>query len=85
MTSDAQRGKKRVDLTARAPVRSRIRRDPPPKPMKLLTPEEVRRREAWSVALGIALFSLLLFMILIVLGRGPSWTPAEFTLIFRDG
>lgn len=84
MASPMPTRKSTVDLTKGAVRLSRIRRAPPPPPEKLLTREQLRRREAWGMAVGIGTFAVLLFVILFTLGIGPGWTPGDATIVIRN-
>lgn len=57
--------KKSVDLGARGVRVSRIRRDPPPRPERTISAQEIRDREAWTTAGGITLVALALLAILV--------------------
>jgi hypothetical protein len=73
-----------VDLSKGGIRVSRIRRDPPPKPVKLLTREELRRRELRAMAIGIPAIALILFLAVFAVSRGPSWTPGQAVIVIRD-
>jgi hypothetical protein len=75
--------KKTVDLAAPVVRVSRIRRDPPPK-VKEVTAVEVKEREAWTVAIGIATFALALFAILFVVSDAAGWSPSQYTITIRQ-
>lgn len=84
MASPLPAKKSTVDLTKGSARVSRIRRDPPPPPARELTREEMRRREAWAMAIGIGVFSAVIFAILFAFSIGPGWTPGEATIVIRD-
>ena len=71
--------KQSVDLAAPVVRVSRIRRDPPPV-VKEITVQEIREREAWTVVLGIGLFALAIFVILIAFSSWAGWSPRQITL-----
>jgi hypothetical protein len=71
-THSAPRAKKTVDLAGGARVRgSRIRRAPPPKPVRELTKEEIRERERRLVLVGVT--AVALAVTIIVWGIGTNW------------
>ena len=77
--------KSTVDLSKSGGVRvSRIRRDPPPAPAKLLTREELRRREARAIAVGSIVFALSLFVVLMAFNIGPSWEAKPIHIVIED-
>ena len=78
MASPLQSGKKTVDLAAPGVRVSRIRRDPPPK-AKEITAAEVKERDAWDVAIGVTLFALALFIIMVGFGKAAGWSPSQYT------
>ncbi len=84
MARAMHRGKKGVDLSAGRQVRSRIRRDPPPPPPKKLTRQELRERDARTIVLGIATFTLALFVIVVALGSWAGWSPAQYEIVIRE-
>lgn len=84
MASPLPTRKSPVDLSKGGVRVSRIRRAPPPPPVKLLTREQLRRREAWAMAIGIGAFSIALFFILFAVGIGPGWTLGDATIVIRD-
>lgn len=63
--------KKSVDLAAPAVRVSRIRRDPPPPPPKKVSARELRERDGRNIVIGILLFALAMFFVLIGIN---SWT-----------
>ncbi len=70
-----------VDLSKGAVRRvSRIRRDPPPPPAKKLTQAELRQREAWTIAVGITVLALALFVVSFYLGKLSLWEPEPITI-----
>ena len=79
MASPLKTGKQSVDLAAPAVRVSRIRRDPPPV-VKEVTVQELREREAWEVVLGVLLFALAIFVIVIAFSSWAGWSPRQITL-----
>lgn len=78
--------KKAVDLARSGGVRaSRVRRDPPPVVKeKTITRAELREREAWAVAIGIAAMSAALFVILLAVSRWAGWSMSDYVIVIRD-
>lgn len=64
MAAPLQSAKSTVNLAAGGTRVSKIRRDPPPL-VKEITLVDVAERDAWTVVLGIALFALSLFVIVL--------------------
>jgi hypothetical protein len=82
MASPLQTGKQSVKLGA--PVRgSRIRRDPPPIAKKVAErdPEE---RDQVVVIVGVIVFALAIFVIILAFGSYSGWSPSEYTIELRD-
>ena len=79
MASPLKSGKQSVDLAAPVVRVSRIRRDPPPV-VKEVSVQEIREREAWMVVLGVLLFALAIFVILIAFTSWAGWSPRDYTL-----
>jgi hypothetical protein len=77
--------KKTVDLSGpKPPPGSRIRRDPPPPPPRVVTPAEVRERETWVVATGIAAVGLALAIVMVAVADYAGWSPSHYTLVIED-
>ena len=71
-------GKQSVNLAARAPRVSRIRRDPPPVVKeKVVYPDVVDRRD---VVIGVLAFALAVFVIIFAFGSYSGWSPREYTV-----
>ena len=77
--------KAKVDLAAPARIGSRIRRDPPPPPPHTVTAGELRTREAWKIGVGITTLALALTVAILGIGGRAGWSPADYTLLIRDG
>ena len=79
MASPLQPGKQTVDLAAPAVRASRIRREPPPpaKPLTIADRDEINQR---AVVMGVLIFALALFAIILGFGSFAGWSPGEYTL-----
>ena len=86
MAAPLPTAKKTVDLAASRGVRvSRIRRDPPPTVKeKTITRAELRRREAWMVAIGITAMTVALFVVLIAISRWAGWSLTDYEIVWRE-
>jgi hypothetical protein len=78
MASPLPSGKKPVNLASAGPRASRIRRDPPPIVKEKLV--DVRERDEWDVTLGVIVFTLTIFVILLAFASYSGWSPQEYTL-----
>ena len=78
--------KQSVNLAAPAVRVSRIRRDPPPK-VKEISPQEIRDREARAVVIGITVFAMALFAILVGFGKTSTsdWSPGQYRIEIKGG
>jgi hypothetical protein len=86
MAAPLPTAKKTVDLAASRGVRvSRIRRDPPPTVKeKVITRAELRRREAWMLAIGITAMAIALFVVLIAISRWAGWSLTDYEIVWRE-
>ena len=86
MAAPLPTAKKTVDLAASRGVRvSRIRRDPPPTVKeKVITRAELRRREAWMLAIGITAMAIALFVVLIAVSRWAGWSLTDYEIVWRE-
>ena len=78
MASPLKSGKQSVKLGA--PVRgSRIRRDPPPvaKKVEVRDPQE---RDTQMVVMGVVVFALALFVVIIGFSVYGGWSPSQYTV-----
>ncbi len=83
MASPLNTRKKSVDLAAPVSRVSRIRRDPPP-PVKEVTAGEVKEREARAIVIGITVFALALFVILLAFSNAAGWSPSQYTIEIKE-
>jgi hypothetical protein len=79
MASSLQKGKQSVDLAAPGKLGSRIRRDPPPK-VKEISVEELKERERRRAIVGVMIFALALFVIILGFSAFAGWSPAAYTI-----
>ena len=80
MARPLQPGKKAVDLAAPALRVSRIRRDPPPRPVRPVTAAELRERDARHIVIGIIALALALFVVLIGVNNIAGWSPSQYSV-----
>lgn len=70
--------KQSVNLASGEVRVSRIRRDPPPKVKeKEIDPDEIDRT---SVVVGVLVFALSIFVIILAVGSYKGWSPGEYTI-----
>ena len=84
MASPLPTNKKTVDLATPVPRVSRIRRDPPP-PVKKVSTADIKEREARTIVIGIGIFALALFIILIGFSNIAGWSPRQYTIHIEGG
>jgi len=79
MASPLPTGKKTVNLASDGPRVSKIRRDPPPpeKPKELRHPDVIDRT---TVAVGVLVFALTIFVIILAVSSYNGWTPKQYTV-----
>jgi len=78
MASSLKSGKKSVNLATPAVRVSKIRRDPPPKVVeKEVDLDVVDRRD---VVIGVLVFALAIFVIILAFGSYSGWSPREYTV-----
>jgi hypothetical protein len=80
MASPLPTAKQTVDLTRGSIRVSRIRRDPPPKPVKKLSIRERNERDTRLAIIGIVVFALALFAVLVGFSSWDGWSPAQYTV-----
>jgi hypothetical protein len=59
---------------------SRIRRDPPPPPSKIITAADMRERDGWAIAIGIIALALALIVLLMALNNVAGWSPSQYSV-----
>ena len=74
MAAPLKTGKQTINLASEGVPGSRIRRDPPPKVKEIVVrdPEERDRRD---VLIGVLVFTLALFVIMLAFAAWSGWTP----------
>ena len=79
MASPLKTGKQSVDLASAGPRVSKIRRDPPPvvKQLEVRDPKELERRD---VVIGVLVFALAIFVIILAAGSYWGWSPRHYTV-----
>ena len=79
MAKPLKTGKQSVDLASREARPSKIRRDPPPKVKELVIrdPRELERRD---VVIGVLVFALAIFVIILAAGSYWGWSPRDYTI-----
>ena len=82
MASPTPTGKQSVKLTPPSARGSRIRRDPPPVVKELVVhdPEERDQRE---VIVGVLIFALAMFVIIVAFVSYSGWSPSDYTVELR--
>ena len=71
--------KQSVPLPAPGMKVSRIRRDPPPA-AKAEADFDPAERERWAVTVGILVFALSIFVIILAFGSYSGWSPTQYTM-----
>ncbi|HEY0628857.1 MAG TPA: hypothetical protein VGD23_05960 [Sphingomicrobium sp.] len=77
MASPLKSGKQSVDLASSGPRVSRIRRDPPPA-VKQLEVRSHRENERSDVVVGVIVFALAIFVIIIAFGSYSGWSLRQY-------
>lgn len=81
MASPLTPGKQSVDLRAPGVRGSRIRRDPPPPPVKEMTIAERDERNQRAVVIGVIAFALAIATIILgVSSYFVGWKPSAYTI-----
>lgn len=80
MASPPQTGKRSVDLKAPGVRVSRIRRDPPPKPVKEMSISERDERNQRMVVIGVLAFAAAFFIIIIGFSSAVGWSPSQYII-----
>ena len=77
MAAPLKTGKQSINLASEGVPGSRIRRDPPPKVKEIVVrdPEERDRRD---VLIGVLVFTLALFVIMLAFAAWSGWTPRTY-------
>jgi hypothetical protein len=77
MAAPLKTGKQTINLASEGVPGSRIRRDPPPKVKEIVVrdPEERDRRD---VLIGVLVFTLALFVIMLAFAAWSGWTPRTY-------
>ena len=88
MASPLHTGKQTVDLGSHpapaGPRVSRIRRDPPPVERTTVVPDRDERDQS-AVVVGVLVFALAIFFLVVAFGVYSAWTPSEYTIEMKDG
>jgi hypothetical protein len=84
MSAPLNTPKATVDLAAAGTGGSRIRRDPPPRPAKVMTIAERDQRDRRTVVLGIAGFTLAMVAVLVGLSGQLGWNPRDVVIDIRQ-
>ena len=79
MASPLKTTKQSVNLASDGPRVSKIRRDPPRKVKeKLVIP--ANERDQSDVIVGVIVFALAIFVIILAIGSYYGWSPRDYTL-----
>ncbi len=74
MAAPLKTAKQSVNLGSPGVAGSRIRRDPPPK-VKEIAIRDPEERDRQDVIIGIMIFTLALFVIMLAFAAWSGWTP----------
>jgi hypothetical protein len=83
MAQPLHSGKQAVDLASAGPRVSRIRRDPPPAVKETLV--ELEESDQTIVVVGVLVFALAIFVLVLAFGIYSTWSPSEYTIELNDG
>ncbi|HZB69170.1 MAG TPA: hypothetical protein VE403_02295 [Sphingomicrobium sp.] len=75
--------KQAVDLASAGPRVSRIRRDPPPAVKQTIV--ELEESDQTIVVVGVLVFALSIFVLVLAFGIYSTWSPSEYTIELNDG
>ena len=79
MASPLKTTKQSVNLASDGPRVSKIRRDPPP-PVKEKLVIPAGERDRSDVIVGVTVFALAIFVIILAIGYYYGWTMRDYTL-----
>ena len=83
MAQPLHTGKQPVNLASAGPRVSRIRRDPPPAVKATIV--EVEESDETAVLVGVLVFALAIFVLVLAFGIYSAWSPSEYTIEMKDG
>ena len=83
MAQPLQTAKQPVNLASESPRVSRIRRDPPPAVKE--TTVDIEESDETIVVVGVLVFALAIFFLVVAFGVYSAWTPSEYTIEMKDG
>ena len=83
MAQPLHSGKQAVDLASAGPRVSRIRRDPPPAVKQTIV--ELEESDQTIVVVGVLVFALSIFVLVLAFGIYSTWSPSEYTIELNDG
>jgi hypothetical protein len=83
MAQPLHSGKQAVDLASAGPRVSRIRRDPPPAVKQTIV--ELEESDQTIVVVGVLVFALAIFVLVLAFGIYSAWSPSEYTIELNDG
>ena len=83
MAQPLHSGKQAVDLASAGPRVSRIRRDPPPAVKQTIV--ELEESDQTIVVVGVLVFALAIFVLVLAFGIYSAWSPSEYTIELKDG
>jgi hypothetical protein len=83
MAQPLHSAKQSVNLASAGPRVSRIRRDPPP-PVKETT-VDIEESDETIVFVGVFVFALAIFFLVVAFGAYSAWAPSEYTIEMKDG
>ena len=83
MAQPLHTGKQSVDLASAGPRVSRIRRDPPPAVKETIV--KLEESDETTVVVGVLLFALAIFFLVLAFGIYSAWSPSEYTIELKDG
>ena len=80
MAAPLKSAKATVNLASGEVKVSRIRRDPPPKPVREMTLRERNERDMRIAVVGILAFAFVTFALLMAIGHFTGWSPRDVVI-----
>ena len=80
MAQPLQTAKPSVDLAKAGPRVSKIRREPLPPAVKEIEVRDRDERDRSDVLVGVLVFALAIFALIVAFGVYSGWSPREYTI-----